>query len=259
MNPTLWRQRELARVRGKLLREQSPRLQMALIVSLTGLAGLAASFVMLHAGLTSMGPRYLLAMVFAYGVFMLLLWAWLRLRGDAGDGGGDLPLSSDSSDAAAGGHFGGGGGSFDGGGASGDYDLAGGLTYSLADIAVALPVSSGKRGRSVDLDVGDAAIPIAVALLVAGIAFSSLFVVYTAPALFSELLVDGVLAAGLYRRLRGMDRRHWLHSAVRRTFWPFVLTAAVVAGAGWMMGHYAPEAHSIGQVFEHRRAMQDQR
>ena len=81
---------------------------------------------------------------------------------------------------------------------------------------------------------------------------SSLFVIYSAPVLFAELLLDGARAAGLYRGLRGLDRRHWLESALRRTFLPFVLTTAVVTAAGWGMGHYAPEARSIGEVMQHK-------
>ena len=49
---------------------------MSLLVSLTGGAGLLASFLMLHAGIASMAWRYPLALLAAYGVFLLLLWLW---------------------------------------------------------------------------------------------------------------------------------------------------------------------------------------
>ena len=80
-----------------------------------------------------------------------------------------------------------------------------------------------------------------------------LFVVYSAPLLFAELLVDGVLAATLYRRLRGIEPRHWLETAVRRTFLPFLLTACFTGAAGWTMAMYAPGANSIGKVFLHAK------
>ena len=233
-------------MRSKLLREHYPRLQMGLIVAVTGLAGLGASFALLQAGVNSMGPRYFYAMGIAYIVFLMLLWAWLRLRGD----GLDIPSGNLESEAAP--HWSGEGGTFDGGGASGDYDLADSAGDSAVDsVQSALDEAAG----SVDVDVGDAALPIAALILAAGIVFSSLFVVYTAPVLFAELLVDGVLAAGLYRRLQGQDRRHWLESALRRTFWPFMLTAAVVTAAGWGMGRYAPQASSLGEVLQHRTEM----
>ncbi|RLM48821.1 hypothetical protein DVK02_18680, partial [Halobellus sp. Atlit-31R] len=98
----------------------------------------------------------------------------------------------------------------------------------------------------------EAAIPLAVILLALGLALSSLFVIWTAPILFAEIMVDALLAAGLYRRLRGLDPRHWMLTAVRRTLLPFVLTTLVVAGAGWGMQEYAPQARSLGEVLASR-------
>lgn len=230
-------------MRGKLLRDGYPRLQMGAIVAVTGLGGLGASFALLLGGVTSMGPRYFYAMCFAYIVFLLLLWGWLRLRGD----GFDVPSGDWQGSAAP--RMSGEGGTFDGGGASGDYDVTGNVPEAVADIADSIPTPVADAVGAVD--IGDAAIPLAAVVLAVGIVFSSLFVVYTAPLLFAELLVDGLLAASLYRRLQGLDRRHWLDSAVRRTFWPFVLTAAVVTAAGWGMGRYAPEASSLGGVLQH--------
>ena len=102
-------------------------------------------------------------------------------------------------------------------------------------------------------DADELAIPLMALLLVAALVLSSLFVVYSAPILFAELLVDGVLAASLYRRLRGLEPTHWLETAVRRTFLPFVLTTAFVVAAGWGMARYAPGADSIGDVLAHAR------
>jgi polyferredoxin len=112
--------------------------------------------------------------------------------------------------------------------------------------------------------VGDAdelAIPLVVLVLVlvgtliVTLVASSFFMIYSAPILFAELLVDGVLSASLYRRLRGLRTRHWLDTALRRTAGPFALTAVIVAAGGWAMAVYAPGAHSIGDVvFQSRQA-----
>lgn len=254
LNPWLQRNRAVARMRARLEREHYPRLQMGWIVTLTGLAGLAASFIMLQAGLRAMGPRYFCAMVVAYAAFFLMLWLWLRTRGEvpdlsAGGGGG-----ADS--AAAPRLFEGAGGTFDGAGASGDYEVMSGVA-DLADgasSAVGVGDVAGGVGEAAGA-AGDAAAPLAVLAvlaLAAGIVFSSFFVIYSAPVLFAELLVDGALAAGLYRGLRGVDQRHWMESALRRTFVPFLLTTLFVTSVGWGMGRYAPEAHSIGEVLQHR-------
>ena len=101
-----------------------PRLQMSLIAVLTGAFGLLASFALLQAGVHEMAWRYPLAVGLAWGMFLFLIWLWLRSNApdwleipDMADllpkGGTklDLPLPLRS----------GGGGDFGGGGASGDW------------------------------------------------------------------------------------------------------------------------------------------
>ncbi len=81
-----------------------------------------------------------------------------------------------------------------------------------------------------------------------GAACAALWMVWTAPALFAELLLDIGLAAGLYRRLRAVKGDHWLRTAIRRTAGPFVAVALLFALAGAVMQSYAPGAKSIGEV-----------
>lgn len=236
----LHRDREVERVRRRLEFDYYPRLQMSLIVLLTGAAGFLASYLLLKLGMSGMALRYLLSICCAYIAFLLLLWMWLRVR----DLDVDLPdLSAPGGGRGSDHGLHGGGGSFDGGGASGNY-LSSGSDSDIGSIA---------DGSVVEVlgSADEAAIPVAAILLVAGMLLSSLFVVYTAPVLFAELLVDGVLSASLYHRLRGMGPRHWLESALRRTMWPFVLTALLVTLAGWGMSAYAPEAQTFGQVLAH--------
>ena len=88
MNPTSRPQRFTARaklverMRERLESQSAPRLQMSLIVSLTGLAGLLASASLLKLGLHSMALRYPAALLIAYGAFLGLLWLWLRSRAE---------------------------------------------------------------------------------------------------------------------------------------------------------------------------------
>lgn len=91
------------------------------------------------------------------------------------------------------------------------------------------------------------AIPLAVILVIAAMFLSSLFMIHSAPVLFAELLVDGFLSVSLFRRLRGLDTRHWLETALRHTALPFALTAVIVSASGWAMARHAPNAHSIGE------------
>lgn len=232
-------------MRARLVRESFPRIQMLILVSLTGLAGFGASVGMLHAGIDTMALRYLLAMGVAYIAFLLLLWLWLRTR--AADYLDLVPMPSGGGDGAGGcgpaADFAGGGGTFDGGGASANVDF--GTGDSSVGVVVEAPLETIAQAE-------EAAIPLAVILLALGLALSSLFVIWSAPILFAEILVDFLLAAGLYRRLRGLDPRHWMFAALRRTLLPFVLTTLMVAAAGWGMQAYAPEARSLGEVLASR-------
>jgi hypothetical protein len=253
---------EIARLMGRLNRDGYPRLQMSLLVVLTGGAGLLASFLLLHsAGVGAMHLRYPAAVGCAYLAFLFLLWIWLRSRADDYlDGTIDIPdlsgMGSPGVDVQP--DFGGAGGDFGGGGASGNFVVDDSLpspSLSIGDGGAA-----DGLGEAVGEVVGGAdegAIPLAVALLVAALVavllFATFYIVYLAPALFAELLVDGALSASLYRRMRGLQTRHWLESALRRTAVPFAVTAAGLALIGYALHAYAPEAHTLGEVLRHFR------
>jgi hypothetical protein len=66
-------------------------------------------------------------------------------------------------------------------------------------------------------------------------------------------LVDGALSASLYRRMRGLQTRYWLESALRRTALPFAVTALGLALIGYALHVYAPEAHTLAEVLLHFR------
>lgn len=241
------RERAIARARSRLERDSYPRLQMLLLVTLTGAAGLLASFLLLHAGLHAMWLRYPASIAVAYLVFLFLLWLWLRWRGD-GDISLDLNPSRDDADPS----FSGKGGSFDGGGASGDWEPSdGGLIDSAADSGV---------GQALDAADGadDLLIPLALlagmCVALGAAVFMMFSLVSSAPLLFAELLVDGLLSASLYRRLRGLDRAHWIEPAIRRTGKAFLAAAVSVSIAGAGLALYAPGTHSLGEAIAMKRA-----
>lgn len=77
-----YRSGEIRRIRGELERESFPRLQMFLLVALTGGVGFLTSFLLLGFGVEEMWIRYLLSFGAAYVVFLGLLRLWLRTRAD---------------------------------------------------------------------------------------------------------------------------------------------------------------------------------
>lgn len=247
------RAQALARVESRLRRHGFPRLQMLFLVTLTGVFGLLASYCMLSLGVDAMAVRYPLALACAYLFFLLLIWLWLRTNAQdyqdlpdlTGLGPSDSPCAPPADCAS------GGGGDFGGGGATGAFDASSvGSTASREGAGDALAEAAGTIGEAEEFAIPLAVIAIAVALAV-GLAFASFYIVYIAPVLFAEVLVDGVLAYALFRHLKSEDRRYWLTSVLRSTLAPFALTAAFVALSGLAMSWYAPEATSIGQVFKH--------
>jgi hypothetical protein len=273
-------------VRRRLVRGGWPRLLVSFLLGVTGAAGFLVSTALLHLGVTMMTVRYPLAVLSAYCVFLLLLRLWLALRRRRAESDADwlpdiadsLPHLLDAGATAGGGGdvagatFGG-GADFGGAGAGGGWsgvatgDVSGGVADSVAGGvsntmtgSVSNTVSGGSStgmdwvpdlGLDVDLDLGEGCfwIIIPVAAIV-GTVVAMFYVVYIAPVFLAEILVDALLLAGLYKRLKGVEPRHWLRSAVRRTLLPVVLATALFIAAGFLMALVAPEARSIGEFWQ---------
>jgi hypothetical protein len=201
-------------------------MKMSLIVGLTGAAGFLASYFMLRSGVTSMALRYPVAIAIAYAAFLILLWLWLRTSAEDYTDFPDV-LSS---------------------------DYFGGASIDGSHHASAVPDDSGVLSEAVGATAqgGEFAVPIFVVITAAVVFLSSMWIVYSAPTLFAELLIDGVLSASLYRRLRGLETQHWLGTAIRRTVWPFAITAIIFFVGGEMMHLYYPHAHSLGEAIRAR-------
>jgi len=257
----LSRSRAINSIKSAVEHRISARREMSLGVIVAGVTGLLTSFVALHLGLSRMAVRYPLAVAVAYLVFLGYLWIWLRthglrIRSEARNRALDIspldldvvqfPFRLDSGAAFEG--FGQGGG-FSGGGGGADWGNAAAEVPTHA-AAVAQVGKKAGSGADVDLDVGDGA----WVLLVAGVAAAlvvgaAIYVVYIAPVLFAEILLDAALAGGLYHRLRAVDGRSWWRSAIRRTIIPAAASALVVSVAGGIMQSVYPYASSIGMVW----------
>ncbi|HEY8099979.1 MAG TPA: hypothetical protein VIF82_04445 [Burkholderiaceae bacterium] len=204
-------------------------MQMLLIVAITGGAGFVSSYFMLHRGLHSMAIRYPIALSIAYVVFLFLLWLWLRTSTD--NYGGDF---------------------------SGISNFP---TPSISDSGTAVDGigSNGSGGHVADatlraiFQLEEFALPVIVFIVISAMLVISAWAVYIAPSLFAELLIDGVLSASLYRKMRGLETHHWLGTAIRRTIWPLVLTTFVLAFSGWVMQIYAPKAQTLGDVMHYMK------
>jgi hypothetical protein len=242
-------------MKRRLQRKSYPRVHVSIILLLTGLAGFLVSFALLRLGVSAMWLRYPVAIIVAYGVFLLLLRLWLSLCRprdwdvfDLADTTIEIFSETETGDSGFGG-----GGDFSGGGAGGSWGEGVSTITSTNNTVstITSTKSSGSSGFSFDLDLDDAwvIIPVVLALLAGVIA--ALYVVYIAPALLAEILLDGVLMAGLYKRVKSIEHKHWLRCALRRTAVPAIVVIVFFTIAGYAMHAAAPEARSIGEVWQH--------
>ena len=241
------RERRIEIVSGRLLQKSLPRIQVSLLLSLTGLAGFLVSFSLLHLGVPWMWVRYPIAVLIAYGIFLVLLalWLWFQRRSFDIDPPDLDFIPSGPTEHGDGLQFG--GGDAGGAGAGGSWGES---------VHTVLPVSSeGSSAPSIGLDIDLEEgwfIAIAIVALVGGL-IASLYIIYIAPALLAEILVDGALVAGLYKRVKHIEQRHWLRGAVRRTLMPGLLVALFFTIAGYALQKAVPEAHTMAEVWNYLR------
>lgn len=242
-----WRQRRVARLQTLIETQSNPRIALFFIIFLAGLAGFVTSVGLLQMGLTHMGLRYPLALLAAYLVFLLLLWLWLRTREDPSDIA-DLPLpngggGSSSLPEANVPILRPGGGNFGGGGASADFgssDLAGTVVKSKGEIA------HGAAETVVAAAGEGCAVLVVVFVVLAAIGAVLVWVLSMAPVFLAEIILDAILIATLYKRLRKLDGAYWWEAMVRRTRVPFLVVVFLAGIGGTMLHGYAPEAETLG-------------
>ncbi len=236
---------EVVRARQDLQQHGWPRLQMALIVALTGAAGFLASHLLRLAGIDAMLLRYPMAVLLAYGVFLLLMWIWIRWRWDnvldglSPDVGSGSPSPRGSAVESP---WSGVGGRSGGGGASASWNES-------------APVNAGDAGELplTGLAEDEAGLPLLAILgivaLAATVLLASVWVVWSAPVLMAELLVDAAIAGGLYRRMQGMQQQGWWRVCVSHTIWPLLGLLVFFTVVGWLAQELAPGAVSLAQAF----------
>ncbi|MEO6390972.1 MAG: hypothetical protein ABIP75_03915 [Pyrinomonadaceae bacterium] len=216
---------------------QFPRIQVMLILGLTGVTVFLTSFSLLHLGVTQMVIRYPLAIAVGYGGFTLFigLWLWLQRNGlneldalDVVDVGSGIELP-------------GGGGGWEGDNQPAQLSSGGGRGGSR-DSGIDLP------DIGLDLDEGIWVVLAIIALLAGLIAI--FYVIYIAPVLLAEVLVDSLLAAGLYRSVKDAQGRHWIKTVLRKTLIPAILALICFTLAGFFAQKIEPRAVSLGEVWQ---------
>ena len=211
------RRNALKRAEAWLQTRTTPRLHMTLIVSATGAAAFLFSFLMLCAGLDAMGIRYALAVGLAYLVFLLLLRLWLSYT------------TSNESSA---------------------------LCESLLDVADGLrltpdivnTIREGGAGGGAIADAGGGLsfdefvfVLVAAAAVAAGF-LVCIYVVWTAPALLAEVMVDGLVMSRILKRMNLRGGAYWASGALKRTWLPALLAVLFFGIAGFALQRVVPDS-----------------
>lgn len=223
MSDSDYKRRRAIRGLSEYLRRRSfPRLALGIVLALTGLAGFGISFLLLKAGVGDMWLRYPVAVLGAYGIFLLLMRAWVEVE--------QMQINPQDPE----------------------------LLEAIEKGAPEPPAKIRADGTWLDwLDVPGAdlfdaegclpVILIGVVIAMLGLVIMALI---GAPVLLAEVLIDLLLAGMLYRRLKRAADEHWLGTCIRKT-WGFVFcTALLLCVAGLVLSSAAPEAQSIGPAIK---------
>jgi hypothetical protein len=228
------------------------------MLAITAMFAFVLSVVLLRSGVTSMAIRYPIAVVSSYVFFLFLLRIWIWLQREKKSGSIDLPddVITSTIDIPGGSSVDkfsfGGGGDFSGAGAGG--------SFADADVPSPSPVmfagstsnssvggGSGSSGGSWSIDIDDGWVLLLVGLILVLILGALIYVIYIAPVLLAELMIDAAVVSSLYRPVKNIERSHWLMTALRTTGIPALLIALLFGVAGYVMSAAEPAAVTIGQ------------
>lgn len=198
-----------------LRRVSSPRLLVTGLLVLTCSVGFLASFGLLSQGLTVMWIRYPLSALAGYFAFLIALKWW-----------------------------------------AGYFVQQPGLEVTLNSLEPA-PDSVQSRPDSPvfpDADIGLVlddlpGLVIAVVVLLIATVVGLWSIVWSAPTLLAEVLLDALLVAGLWRRYKRRMESSTIDAAFRFTWAPALGVIVCLAGIGYCLQLIEPTAVSIGDLF----------
>jgi hypothetical protein len=224
-------------MKNRLLNRGSPRLQMCLILSFTGLSAFAVSTVMVNLGFYSMWLRYLAAMVFAYVGFIFSINMWVRyalvqadFTADAVDSIEDCIDCVDAAD---------------------DISSAAGSKLDITS-QIGSGGKSGSSGGASDIfgfDLDESAVIVIITVAGLSLLIISIYLIYIAPVFLGEILVDAGLMSGVYKRIRTLQRESWITGAIRGSWHLFAIATVIVVLGGYLVQYIDPDIETIGDIF----------
>ena len=197
------------------------RFHVSLILLFSIVCGWIIDWLLLKAGLKLIILRYPFAVLGSYAAFLLAVKVWIEYSG------------------------------------INEY-----LEQRKSEELVGEHVSEVHHGRSFNyldwLNLGDVAnifdnlgCTIVIAITIVAVIlfyFFGGYLIANAAALFSEIVVELLLAAGLLRGLNHIEASGWLLGTMNATFWPLIFTLTIAILFGWWAGVYHPGAITLGQI-----------
>ncbi|HBC88309.1 MAG TPA: hypothetical protein DCZ94_15260 [Lentisphaeria bacterium] len=214
------REKFIRRLERWLLRSDFPRGQMFVILLGTGIFGFLFSFLLLKIGMTQMWMRYPAAVCLSYLVFLAFLRIWLHYQ----ETGETHAMEDDAVDTAE----------------------------NMKDyISNSMPDDVTLSGDIPGFDADEIAFLIILLFALCAGMIVCMYVVWTAPNLLAELMLDAFIMNRIYKRVKRNYDSNWLLTALRRTWLPAFLLSIFLSIAGFSMQMIEPKANSIGPFIRH--------
>ena len=204
------------------------RFHVSLILLFTILFGWLTDIALLNIGITSMMVRYPLAIIAAYGVFLLGVYCWIEYSGIrqyikfrrvpelVGD---DVPMKPQDS-------------------------LVGPRGWELLDPSV---MFLGGEGCFIWFGLIFAAFFLYL--------FFGGYLLTGAASFFAEIVLELLLAAGLLRGVRRYESSGWISGVMNYTFWSLIFTITVAVLIGFFVHKSWPNAHTLPEGWAEQHAL----
>ena len=220
-----WRKRARRALESYFEKRTSPRLILTFILAVTGGCGFLVSVGLLHGGVDHMWIRYPVAVLGAYGVFLLLIRLWVefekwRFRPETAD----IARSIEAMESRP-------------------LKRSRGRKDAEGSWLDWLDFSSFFDG-----DEGCALVLLGIALV--GVIVAIAASIASASTLTAEVFIDAFLVSVLYRKLQRAARQNWLGTAIRQTILRVFIVAALFAVIGGCFDYLAPGSRSIGPAIQ---------
>lgn len=226
---------------------------MSAILAATIASGLLLDRTFRFFGMDSMGLRYALSVVAAYGFFFLLvrMWVWYAAGIAVQISLPDLSPSRADGVPDVGGWNWGGGSSNSGVAFRGFHggDAGGGGASDLFDAPVLSSSGGGGGGgggsSSFDLDLDEGIwIVLVLAVVVIVIAVAGGYLIWMAPEILPEVALECAIGAGLVKQLREGESG-WARRLLWKTWIPLVIVVLVAYSAGAFIQSTCPGATHV--------------